>query len=466
MASYSGVVYQEPEGIDDGQTASSPRKGGSNTASSFDPGSDPSRKNTAELPIGPSILNGASRFNIDNLNSTIIGTNNIHGQPERNNLWATAEGVFYDMINKQKNELSLKEKDLEQREARLQEQERLFAEQRRSMEELMVEQRRAIEEQERSLDERRQALESQRKTVDEQERILVQLAQRLRKLEEDLRTEEQPKKPGEISRRVHSARGGVGRYLTPRLRATFGDSAVGMEELAHQFDFTTIDIAERDSRPSFDVSLAPHYGGLNKEQVHGFPESLRVAIQSVVGKIEEARRADIHLTWPVLDELLMTHEYLKASAGTAKRFKEGPIWLKENLKSADLTELNEWLQKLFTDGDFPGANSTLYRVTRKSSQELPASTYDVKVLMDLLVLWFPVEDRRCFRLTQTVLKLCTTPRQGSKFMGSIGKSKTRHFLLVEHQTSCSFHPRESIIWKMGKEERADMAREAESLIDD
>lgn len=140
-----------------------------------------------------------------------------------------------------------------------------------------------------------------------------------------------------------------------------------------------------------------------------------------MGKIEEARRADIQLTWPVLDELLMTHEYLKASAGTAKRFKEGPIWLKENLKSADLIELNEvrlvlttmtlratkhdtnmlarqWLQKLFTDGDFPGANSTLYRVTRKSSQELPASTYDVKVLMDLLVLWFPVEDRRCFRV--------------------------------------------------------------------
>ncbi|KAJ3534325.1 hypothetical protein NMY22_g6976 [Coprinellus aureogranulatus] len=429
------------------------------------PGHSPANSNDG-ASSGNSMLNGSSRVAIDNLHATIIGTSNVQGQqgtapvvniynpsaPEERRT-ATLDSVIIDMFQERKNELAAKEQELNGREEGVKEQERSMAEKQRSM-----------EKERKSFEDELRLLERRKKKMDEQERNLAQLAQRLRKLEGDLRNSEIRRKPGDPPRHVARARVSVaryGEYLTPRLRAAFGDCVLGIEDMAAQFDFTNIDLADRSEQASFYVPLAPHYCGLDKEQIEGFPDSLKVAISSVVDRVE-ASRTDIPFNWSSIEELMTTNKHLEFS-GTAKQLNDGPIWLKEGFKPADLSVLNEWLHLLLTDGDFFSANQSLSKAKKKgATQELPTSSYDTKPLVDMLVLWFPVDDRRYFRFSRTTLKLCTTPRQG--FV--MGRQKIRYFLLADHHTSCSFHPRESMLWQMEKEAREAIVQGVESLIDD
>ena len=65
-----------------------------------------------------------------------------------------------------------------------------------------------------------------------------------------------------------------------------------------------------------------------------------MAIWSVLNAVETRVRSVSPFDWSSLEELLTTNKCLESS-GPARSVKDGPFWLKENLRGADLPVLNE-----------------------------------------------------------------------------------------------------------------------------
>ncbi|TEB31698.1 hypothetical protein FA13DRAFT_340151 [Coprinellus micaceus] len=246
----------------------------------------------------------------------------------------------------------------------------------------------------------------------------------------------------------------------PDLVKVFGaEYAPGLDQILPSFNFAE----GEENFNSLVIPFAPFYGGLDRKRIRWLPDHLKIAIASVVRRLQRAR-LEKALDWDSVENTLANMSQVEKGDSDDTEYRNIFASIDIPMHADWRRSVGEWaLSVLGMPENGVNLADSLAGTLGKgypSGGSYPTSPLERKPLLDITALRFPLDNRRSFSMLHLQLNVLVYRKKWR-----VSKGERRIKLEADLRASGFFHPRDSVIASMDSDNKRRAIETAEGLFE-